>query len=361
VKVVFGKILVFVILIDLFYMSIGNFWVTQSEVHPPPELEITVETPADELVEMGETMLRTKGGCLLCHKVTEVGNSRGPDLRGVGGRASSRKPGMSAEKYLTESLTNPNAYIVDKFAAPDGSSIMPASDKPPADLNPTEFKAVIAYLQSLGGEVTVKITAEDVAAAAARKAVPSGPVSDHPGFALMTSQGCIACHDIKSENKLVGPPLTTVSKRLSSAKIRESIVDPSAVIAEGFQDVMQKDFGEKLTPEQLNDLVGYLAGESTGSILEEPLLHLIILMLLFNGGIGIALKMVSPAAGEAQAETTPGQGEPGAPWWIARGADPTTGLPNPSLSSRQTGQLIGAFLGTIALTYVLYLIFTVSF
>ena len=44
-----------------------------------------------------------------------------------------------------------------------------------------------------------------------------------------------------------------------------SIVDPSAVLAEGYQDgVMPKDFAESLTPEQLDALVGYLSGEGGG-------------------------------------------------------------------------------------------------
>ncbi len=109
---VFLRILGFVILIDLFYMGIGQFYLTQSEEHPPPKLSITVETDIDTLVGMGETLLKAKGGCLLCHKITELGNTRGPDLRGVGGRAGARKPGMSAEAYLTESLVDPGAYVV---------------------------------------------------------------------------------------------------------------------------------------------------------------------------------------------------------------------------------------------------------
>ncbi len=154
-RAVFLRILVFVIGIDMFYMSIGQFYLTQAEEHPPPELEITVETDVDTLLGMGETLLAGKGGCLLCHKITDQGNTRAPDLRGEGGRAPARKPGMSAEAYLTESLTDPGAYVVAEFATAGGASIMPAADRPPADLSPTEFKALIAFLQSLGGEVSV--------------------------------------------------------------------------------------------------------------------------------------------------------------------------------------------------------------
>ncbi len=77
---VFLRIVGFVIVIDLFYMGIGRFYLTQSEEHPPVELEISVDTDMDTLVDMGESLLRNKGGCLLCHKIAEVGNTRGPDL-----------------------------------------------------------------------------------------------------------------------------------------------------------------------------------------------------------------------------------------------------------------------------------------
>ena len=285
---VFLKILGFVVLIDLFYMSVGQWWLTQSEEHPPPELLITVETDTDTLVGMGETLLKAKGGCLLCHKVAEQGSTRGPDLRGVGRRAATRRPGLSAEAYLRESLLDPGAFVLEEFAAAGGLSIMPASDKPPADLSATELKALIAYLQSLGGQITVEITAEDVAAAAAKKVVPAASTaSAHPGSALLTSQGCVACHDLRGDVRLVGPPLTHVGERLSAAEIRQSIVDPDAVTAEGFPPgLMLQDFAEKLTPEELDQIVSYLSGEvPLGDRLSHPAVILVAMILVFNGGV----------------------------------------------------------------------------
>jgi disulfide bond formation protein DsbB len=292
---VFLRIVGFVIVIDLFYMGIGRLYLTQSEEHPPEELQITVETDIDTLVGMGELLLKNKGGCLLCHKITEVGNTRGPDLRGVGGRAGTRKPGQSAETYLTESLVDPGAYVVAEFATPGGESIMPAADKPPADMSPTEIKALVAYLQSLSGEITVVVTAEDVAAAELRKQKPPAPTSSHPGFALLNSKGCVACHDVIENNRRVGPPLTHVGERLTAADIRQSILDPDAVIAEGFmKGLMLKDFGTTLQPEELDQLVSYLSGEvSLSERLAHPGVHLLILILLFNGGVAWASRAVA--------------------------------------------------------------------
>ena len=293
-RAVFLKILGFVLLIDLFYMSIGQFYLVQSEEHPPEALEIGVETDTDALVGMGETLLKGKGGCLLCHKITAQGNTRGPDLRGVGGRAARRKPGQDAEAYLTESLVNPGAYVVEEFATAAGATIMPAADQPPAELSATELKALVGFLQSLGGEITVEITAQDVQAAEARKAEPPPVAPSHPGYALLLSKGCVGCHDLLGSLPRVGPPLLGVGDRLSAADIRQSIVDPNAVIAEGFPPgLMLQNFADTLKPEELDQLVGYLSGEvSLRERLDHPGVHLLALILLFNGGVFAATRLV---------------------------------------------------------------------
>jgi mono/diheme cytochrome c family protein len=308
VRSVFLKILVFVVMIDLFYMSIGRFYLTQAEKHPPVALQISTETDTDTLVGMGEGLLKNKGGCLLCHKITEVGNTRGPDLRGVGGRASTRKPGMTAEAYLTESLVAPGAYIVEGFETAGGESIMPAADRPPADMTATELKALVAYLQSQSGEVTVQITAQDVASADARKQDKPAPTPTHPGFALLTAKACSACHDIIGDARMVGPPLSKVGERLSAAEIRQSIVDPNAVIAEGFQPgLMLQTFADTLSTEELDQLVGYLSGEvGLTERLAHPGFHLLILMVVFNGGIALAARKVESIGRTKSNETNLG-------------------------------------------------------
>ena len=333
---VFLKILAFVVLITGFYGGVGQFWLTQSEEHPPPELEITVDTDIDTLVGMGETLVRNKGGCLLCHKITEQGNNRGPDLRGVGGRAGVRKPGMSAEAYLMESLVEPGAYVVEEFATAGGASIMPSADRPPADMSATELKALVAFLQSLSGEVTVEITAEDVRAAeASKQQAPPSTASSHPGAALLSVKACVACHDVKGSARLVGPPLTNVRERLSAAEIRQSIVDPDAVIAEGFAaGLMLQNFAETLTPEELDQLVSYLSGEvSLAERLSHPAAHLVFLILLFNVGTYAAMRM----SRSARPMTAPGElaeSEPGA---------------------KRSWLPVGALLGAIVLALGLYL------
>ena len=223
-KTTIAKIFLFMLAVVSLYAYVGQL-VPQFEQHPPKKKLITPDTPKDELVASGQEILRGKGGCLVCHKDQERGNERGPDLRQAAGKAASRKPGTVAEAYLIESLVTPDAFLVEGYP-----KMMPPSMKPPANLSMAEVKAVVAYLQSLGGaEVTVKVEATDVAAE--KKA--SGPV--HRGKALMTEQGCVGCHKIEGEGGEVGPDLTKVAERHEPAKIAQKIADPKLWTAEGFQ------------------------------------------------------------------------------------------------------------------------------
>ncbi len=79
-------------------------------------------------------------GCFLCHTVAGSGGTRGPDLSHVGAVAGNRKPGMSAEDYLKESLMNPGAFVVPPF-----DNIMP----PFSRLSPEAINDLLAYLREL--------------------------------------------------------------------------------------------------------------------------------------------------------------------------------------------------------------------
>jgi cytochrome c2 len=295
-KKVFLRILLFVLAIDLFYMYIGQT-VTQSEQHPPAELEITPENEPAELVSMGEELVKNKGGCLICHKITETGNERGPDLRGVGGRAATRIPDLTAEAYLTEALLQPAAFVVNEYPP-----IMPAANLPPADMSATELKAVIAFLQSLGGEVTVEVTQEDVELAAAKAATAVGGTS--PEVAYLNLHGCVTCHDVHGDARQVGPPLTQVAQRLSEEEIRQSILDPNAVISEGYAaGLMPTTFAKDLKPQEVDQLVRYvvrLGGTGAGRTFWErirrasghPMLQLISIIFVFNAGAWWAIEWI---------------------------------------------------------------------
>jgi mono/diheme cytochrome c family protein len=143
------KLMAFTVLVTAFYAYVGQM-VPQKEVHPPKDLVVGPDMGTAELVEAGRQIAEGKGTCLGCHTVGSQAKGRFPDLGGVGARAGSRKPGLTDLDYLAESLYEPNAFIVEGF-----SPGMPAINKAPIGLSDAEMLAVIAWLQSLGGEPTV--------------------------------------------------------------------------------------------------------------------------------------------------------------------------------------------------------------
>lgn len=289
-KTTFFKIFAFLLVTVSTYSYVGQL-VPQFEEYPPAKKVITVTTPPAELAAIGEELVRVKGGCLICHKVTETGNERGPDLRKAAGQAATRKPGMDAGAYLFESITQPEVFLV-----PGYPKMMPSALKPPANMNLAEVKAIIAYLQTLGGsEVTVKIAAEDIQAAKA-----AGPV--HKGKEAMGTYGCIGCHKVEGEGGEVGPELTKVGAGRTAEEILKKIVDPSAWTAPNYQaGIMPADLGKSIPEGDRHEIVAYLMGLSgksyspTGA--ESPWSHegvrLGLVVLIFNLGMLAALAIAS--------------------------------------------------------------------
>jgi mono/diheme cytochrome c family protein len=134
-----------------FYTLVGQL-VPQKEVYPPKETELKKEMTQDELVKAGKDIMEGKGLCTTCHTFGKSGALRFPDLAGIGARAGTRRPGMSDVDYLAQSIYDPSAFIVPGF-----NPGMPVINKPPIGLSDQEILAVIAYLQSNGGKVTVNL------------------------------------------------------------------------------------------------------------------------------------------------------------------------------------------------------------
>ena len=76
---------------------------------------------------------------------------------------------------------------------------------------------------------------------------------------------CASCHTLADAGSTgtTGPDLDDVLPDLSEAEIRESIVDPDAQIAQGFQPGLMPRYGDTLSEEQVDALVQYLT-EVTG-------------------------------------------------------------------------------------------------
>ena len=88
----------------------------------------------------------------------------------------------------------------------------------------------------------------------------NGRLLDHDRNYVFADNGCASCHTLKPANATgtVGPDLDKIDKP-TSAFIKQSIVDPNKVVTEGFQpNIMPQDFGDKISPDELDALVEYL-------------------------------------------------------------------------------------------------------
>ncbi len=143
------KIAVLAVATTGFYTYVGQL-VPQKEVHPPAEVAISKDMTTEQILKVGRELMDGKGLCFTCHTVGKSGALRFPDLGGIGTRAAHQIAGMSDVEYLAQSLYEPDKHIVPGF-----NPGMPVISKPPIGLTDDEILAVIAYLQSLGGTVTV--------------------------------------------------------------------------------------------------------------------------------------------------------------------------------------------------------------
>ncbi|MBT4067835.1 MAG: cytochrome c [Candidatus Marinimicrobia bacterium] len=226
------KVILFTFLVVGFYSFYANS-IPQTESHPPKKISLNAKLSEDEMIEAGERVYSTKGTCGICHAIGRKG-SRGPDLNGVGLRAASRKPDVSAKTYLLESLLKPSAYLVEDYA--------PMMPPMAGILTPGEVMVTVAYLQSLGGKVD--ITPEDVRSVMQVKAsqvsvvpeaVSPASVIEEPVVSATASESlvgdpekgkavyntlCIACHNPDPALAgTIGPEIKGASRDLLEARI----------------------------------------------------------------------------------------------------------------------------------------------
>jgi mono/diheme cytochrome c family protein len=246
--------------IGLFTVVCNAIPQVQSEV--PQELSLTGDVTPEQLVAAGEQLYAGAGGCTACHGL----GTRAPNLltddggKGqIGARCGSRKPGMDCKAYLKESMESPNAFVVPGF-----QPIMPDIRR---TLSEGQIWALVAYLESLGGEVTV--TADDVTSSQASEpppgaAGPSGPAQNATldPQELITQHNCAACHQLNGQGGAIGPSFDGMGGRRSADAIRRGILEPNADTAQGYAavaGVMPATFGSQLTAAQLEALVRFLA------------------------------------------------------------------------------------------------------
>lgn len=258
------KIIAVTLATIFFYTFLANA-IPQVESEVPEDLTLGAEFTTVELVSAGENLYLGAGGCTTCHGT----GTRAPNLDvaegadgPIGERCGNRAEGVTCKDYLHESLVNPNAFVVEGY-----QPIMPDMSR---TLSDTQLWALVAYMESLGGEVTV--TAEDVeasasaAAGASAAAVPAAPAvsTTTDPLGLLREHQCLVCHQVGDEGGPIGPPLTGIGGRQDAESIRRSILQPNADTTAGYEAVagtMPQTFGEQLTAAQLEAMVQYLASQ----------------------------------------------------------------------------------------------------
>lgn len=217
-----------------------------------------VVTAGNITPEAGESVFWGKGKCSTCHAIGSRGNAiRGPNQGApgplgmpIGARAEERareratatgRP-YTPTDYLVESLLDPGAHVVQGF-----KNEMPNPMRPPIRLSADEARAVIAYLQSLGGKVDVaaiKLPAALTAKAAAPVEEWSPYMQGDPKkgeklfFDPDSSAACGTCHRVGARGGDVGPELTAIAGTRDPKFIIESILDPSKEIASGYEPIL---------------------------------------------------------------------------------------------------------------------------
>jgi mono/diheme cytochrome c family protein len=97
---------------------------------------------------------------------------------------------------------------------------------------------------------------------------PQGdPVAGKQVFTTVANPACATCHTLQAAGatQTLGPNLDEALPDKDAAFIRESIVEPDAEVTSGFADnLMPEDYGDKLTEQQLNDLVAFLVEATHG-------------------------------------------------------------------------------------------------
>lgn len=271
------KIFGFTVLVLAFYAYVGQM-VPQERDTPPEETELSADMTTDEMVAAGEKIFQGKGTCTNCHAVVEgEGTGRFPNLHDIGAIAGERQEGMSTIEYLAESLYEPSTFVVEGY-----NPAMPPIGEPPIDLSDREIKALIAYLQSLGGTPTIAMdttlqyesaggdqggqpstAAEPTTASGATEATAAAS-----GEELFNQYRCNTCHLLNEQDDLVGPSMYDVGSRLSRAEIYESIMDPDATVREGYPAGNMKKtlegfgFYQNVTAQELQKMVDFLASKT---------------------------------------------------------------------------------------------------
>jgi mono/diheme cytochrome c family protein len=268
------KVLLFMVSIIFVFTGIANL-LPQVEGQAPVDVKVDLGAlTMDSYIAMGETLFQGKGTCTLCHnnlgrapdilalemETTALERLKSPDYKGEA---------TDSESYFLESMVDPSKYVVPGYGKLGEPSPMPTADKAPIELSDVELGAIIAFLQAKdGGQPTVALPT-DAPPVEAVPVVAELPKAAANAEEVLVKYACTACHAVLESPSTIGPNLNTVGARSSKEEIRQSILYPSAVIAEGYPPIMPGDFADKMMLKELEMVVDFLSSKKEVSTEEE--------------------------------------------------------------------------------------------
>ncbi len=206
-------------------------------------------------------------GCESCHSLYGQGGFYAPDLTGIYAQRGA--------DYLRAFMANPAAFHPGERVMPRFGLTVSALAADGSVIREGQTEQVLAFLAWVGQP-------ENAGSFPPRALAVSGGGSFDLGQAVeegtnttatpaergraLYSRSCASCHSLERDVIIIGPSLWGIADRawhrvigLSADQyLRESIVNPGAFVVEGFTDVMQKNFGEVLSSDEIGDLLAFL-------------------------------------------------------------------------------------------------------
>jgi cytochrome c2 len=201
-----------------------------------------------------------KPSCATCHTLADAGakGTIGPNLDDAFESVRTKPGGSFDDSTIRDVVRGQIAYSEDK---PSGGG----PGMPQNLLRGKDAEDVATYIAKCAGVPACGVQAAKTAAPATT--TTGGAAAAPDGKKVFDSAGCGACHTFAAASATgkIGPDLDKLKQEAAKAGkpleafIRESIVDPNAYIAPGYQpNVMPGTFKKTIPPDQLDALVKFL-------------------------------------------------------------------------------------------------------
>ncbi len=185
-------------------------------------------------------------GCANCHSFAGKGGMDAPPLDYMAGHLSAREIANMAG-----TIWNHVPAMVSAFQE-EGEPFPTFSDFQMADL--------VAYLHNKASDGEAASPAGGGSEHGVVEEGPTEPGDPVRGRSIFGTLGCGSCHTLAEAGAkgTIGPNLDTSLKGKDASFIEQSLVDPGAVVAKGYEGNVMPSFSATLTKQQLADLVVFL-------------------------------------------------------------------------------------------------------